>query len=316
MNIGFIGLGSMGRPMSLNLVKAGHTLTVHDIRRDGRGAVELLEAGARWADTPKDASRGTEIIFTSLPGPREVEAVAFGEGSILEGASRGAIYIDLTTNSPTLMRKIHKAYRERGVAVLDAPVSQGSARAKYEGTLTIMVGGDRAVFERAKPVLEAIGRDHLIYCGEAGAGAICKIVNNLALFGVITSLNESLALGVRAGVPVETLLDVICQSSGKSGVADGLRNNLDKPRNFDNPDAFSLLLARKDVRLATELGRELDIPMEIANLVEQKLTEAVARGWGSRTSGVLTLVQEERANVDLRSRAQRELDAADAEKDA
>lgn len=307
MNIGFIGLGSMGRPMSLNLVKAGHSLHVHDIDRDGKGARELRESGARWADSPREAAQNSEIIFTSLPGPKEVEAVALGEDSILEGAAPGSVYIDLTTNSPTLMRKICKTYAEKGVHVLDAPVSQGSRNAKYEGTLTIMVGGDRAVFEKVKPVLEVIGRGHLVYCGESGAGAICKIVNNLMLFIISTGLAEALTLGVKAGVPVETLAEVISQSSGKSLVGDGFLRGLNEPRNFDNPDSFSLVLARKDVRLATDLGRELDIPLEIANVVEQKLTEAVARGWGRKTSQIHLLLQEEKAGVTLLSKEQKKL---------
>lgn len=311
MNIGFVGLGSMGAPMATNLVKAGHSVRVHDIDRDGRGARDLREAGALWADAPRDAAAGAEVTFTSLPGPKEVEAVALGEDGVIEGADRGSVYVDLTTSSPTLARKIYKAYRERGVAALDAPVSQGSARAKYEGTLTIMVGGDQAVFERVKPTLDIIGRGHLIYCGGPGSGSICKIVNNLMLFTISTGLVEALTLGVKAGVPVETLAMVIAQSSGKSRTGDGILESLDKPRKFERegPDGFSLLGTRKDVRLATDLGRELDVPLEIANMVEQKLTEAVARGWGHRMSGVHTLIQEEKAGVNLSSEKQRNLPA-------
>lgn len=307
MKVGFVGLGSMGRPMSLNLVKAGHQLRVHDINPDGRGARELREAGAEWADTPQGAARDAGVTFTSLPGPKEVEAVALGEGGVLEGVSRGSVYVDLTTSSPSLARRLYKAFGERGVAALDAPVSQGSAKAKYEGTLAIMVGGDQAAFEQVKPVLEAIGRGHLIYCGGPGSGAICKIVNNLAAFINSTGLAEALTIGVKAGVPVETLANVISQSSGKSLAVDGFLANLEKPRSFENLDSFSLFLARKDARLATDLGRELDIPMQISNLVEQRLTEAVARGWGQKMSGVHILIQEEKARVELTSAKQKEL---------
>ena len=308
MNIGFIGLGSMGRPMSLNLIRAGHRLTVHDIDRDGLGATDLLKAEAKWADTPKDAACGNEIVFTSLPGPREVEAVALGEDNILEGIARGAVFIDLTTNSPSVVRRIQKLYGERGVHVLDAPVSQGTRRAKYDGTLTVMVGGDRAVYERVEPVLDVLGHGHLVYCGESGAGATCKIVNNLMLFTIQSALLEALSLGTKAGVPVETLTEVMSQSSGQSLVVDGFRGSLDAPRSFEHRDSFSLILARKDVRLATELGRELDVPMEISNIVEQRFTEAVARGLGSRSANGYMTIQEERANVDLRSKAQRKAD--------
>jgi len=307
MKVGFIGLGSMGRPMSLNLVKAGHRLRVHDIDPDGRGPRELREAGAEWAETPKDAARDADVTFTSLPGPREVEAVALGDDGVLEGVARGSVYVDLTTSSPSLARKIYKSFADRGVAALDAPVSQGSPKAKYDGTLAIMVGGDQAAFERVTPVLEAIGRGHLIYCGGAGSGAICKIVNNLVAFINSVSLTEGLSLGVKAGVPVETLANVISQSSGKSLAVDGLLASFEKPRSFENLDSFSLFLSRKDARLATELGRELDIPMQISNLVEQRLTEAVARGWGQKMSGIHILIQEEKARVNLTSVRQKEL---------
>ncbi|MBI4218587.1 MAG: NAD(P)-dependent oxidoreductase [Chloroflexi bacterium] len=313
MNIGFVGLGSMGAPMATNLLKAGHGIRVHDIDRDGRGARDLREAGALWADTPQDAATGAEVTFTSLPGPREVEAVVFGDHGVIEGANPRSVYVDLTTSSPTLARRIYKAFKERGVAALDAPVSQGSARAKYEGTLAIMVGGDEVAFERVKPVLDKIGHGHLIYCGGPGSGSICKIVNNLMAFTIATGLVEALTIGVKAGVPVETLAAVIAQSSGKSRISDGFLESLDKPRKFERegPDGFSLLLTRKDVRLATDLGRELDVPLEIANIVEQKLTEAVARGWGHRMHGVHTLIQEEKAGVDLSSEKQRILSAGD-----
>ena len=312
MNIGFIGLGSMGRPMALNLVEAGHRVGVHDIDRGGIGARDLLEAGARWADSPAEAARKAEVIFTSLPGPREVEAVALGADCVLDGAPSGSVYIDLSTSSPTLARRIYKTYREKGIDALDAPVSQGTARAKYEGTLSIMVGGDEAVFKRMELVLGILGHDRLIYCGESGAGDICKIVNNFMLFAIQTSMAEALTLGVRSGVPVETIARVISQSSGKSVVGDGMYRGLEKPRSFDidGPDGFSLILARKDVRLATDLGRELDVPLEIANIVEQKLTAGVARGWGHRAHSAHILLQEERAGVELRSQEQSRLQEA------
>ena len=295
--------------MATNLLKAGHRVRVHDVDRDGGGARALREAGALWAHAPREAAAGADVTFTSLPGPKEVEAVTLGEDGVIEGAVRGSVYVDLTTSSPSLARKIYEAYKERDVEALDAPVSQGSPRAKYEGTLTVMVGGDPAAFERAKPLLEIIGRGHLIYCGGPGSGAICKIVNNLVLFTISTGLVEALTLGVKAGVPVDTLARVIAQSSGRSRTADGFLESLEKPRKFerDGPDGFSLLGTRKDVRLATDLGRELDVPLEIANMVEQKLTEAVARGWGHRMSGVHTLIQEEKAGVDLSSEKQRRL---------
>lgn len=292
MRLGFIGLGSMGRPMSLNLLNAGHDLTVYDIAREGEGARELQKAGAHWANTPREVAEEAEIFFTSLPGPPEVESVALGRDGLHAGAHKGSVYIDLSTNSPSLMRKIHRIFREQGVDVLDAPVSEGSDQAKYDGTLTIMVGGDEPVFERVKSVLSAIGRDHLVYVGKSGSGSICKIVNNLVVFAIHESLSEAIALGVRAGVPAEILAAVISESSGKSRVGDDLRNSLSRPQPIDSPAGGPLWLARKDVRLATDLGRELNIPMRIADTVDHRLTEWMARGWGRRWISVNMMVQE------------------------
>ena len=292
MKIAFIGLGAMGGPISLCLTRAGHALAVHDIDRDGPGARALLEAGARWADTPKDAAQGCEIIFTSLPGPAEVEAVALGEDGIFAGAAKGSVFIDLSTNAPSMMRKIYRAGLERGIQVLDAPVSEGADRAKHEGTLTIMVGGDREVFDRVSPVLEAIGRDRLFYIGESGSGAVAKLVNNLQVYVIQSSLAEALALGRRAGVSVEALVEVIAKSTGQSRIADDFRESLAQGDAYDGTAGFPLWIGRKDTRLATDLGRELDYPLAFANQVDALFTEWMARGWHDKGIEVRMMIDE------------------------
>ena len=175
MRIGFIGLGNMGGPMAGHILAAGHTLTVYDARREA--ANPHLERGARWADSPMAVAAASEIIFTSLPGPKEVEAVALGEGGVLQGAAPGTVYIDLSTSSPTLIRHIQALYQEKKVHVLDAPVSGGPIGAQ-QATLAVMVGGDPAVYQRVKPVLDAIG-NKVTYVGGIGCGAIAKIVHNM-----------------------------------------------------------------------------------------------------------------------------------------
>ena len=145
MRVGFIGLGNMGGPMAMNVLKGGHTLVVHDLRREA--AIALLEAGATWADSPKALAQASDIVCTSLPGPREMEAVALGPEGILEGARSDSVYIDLTTNSPTLVRRVHDRFSEKGVWMLDAPVSGGSSCASSRN-LGVMVGGDEVVYER------------------------------------------------------------------------------------------------------------------------------------------------------------------------
>jgi 3-hydroxyisobutyrate dehydrogenase len=294
MKVGFIGTGNMGNPMAANLIKAGHQLTVHDLRREA--ATNLLEMGAKWADTPRDAVPGNEVVFTSLPVPRDVEAVVLGENGILEGATRGSVYMDLSTNSPTTIRRIHDICAEKGVMVLDAPVS-GGVYGAAAATLAVMVGGDRPTFDRMKPTLDAIG-SHVVYCGPIGNGMVCKICNNLLSMGIGVLMSEALTLGVKAGVDLAVLADVIANSSG------GNRRLVEKfPRflfkgNFE--PGFATALAAKDVRLATDLGREYGIPMELSNLIDQRHVEAMRRGWGPEDSDAVARIQEEKAGVQLR----------------
>ena len=294
MNVGFIGCGNMGNPMASNLIKAGHQLTVHDLRREA--ATNLLEMGASWVDNPKDVVAGNEVVFTSLPVPRDVEAVVMGENGILEGSGPNTIYMDLSTNSPTTIRRIHDLCAEKGVAVLDAPVC-GGVYGAAAGTLAVMVGGDKAIYDRMKPTLDAIG-SHVVYCGPIGNGMVCKICNNLLSMGIGTLMAESLTLGVKAGVDLGVLADVIVNSSG------GNRRLMEKfPRylfkgNFE--PGFATALAAKDVRLATDLGREYGIPMELSNLVDQKHVEAMLRGWGPEDSDAVAKLQEEKSGVQLR----------------
>ena len=294
MKVGFIGTGNMGNPMAANLIKAGHQLTVHDLRREA--ATNLLEMGAEWAATPKDAVPGNEVVFTSLPVPRDVEAVLEGENGILEGASDGSIYVDLSTNSPTVVRRLHQVCAARGVTMLDAPVS-GGVYGAAAGTLAVMVGGDEGTFNRLKPTLDAIG-SHVVFCGPVGNGSVCKICNNLLSMGIGVLLAESLTLGVKAGVDLEVLADVIANSSGSSRrLTEKLPRFLFKG-NFE--PGFATALAAKDVRLATDLGREYGIPMELSNLVDQRHVEAMFRGWGPEDSDAVCRIQEEKAGVQLR----------------
>ena len=294
MRLGFIGTGNMGNPMAANLIRAGHQLTVHDLRREA--VTNLLEMGAEWADSPRDAVPGNEVVFTSLPVPRDVEVVLLGEGGILEGAGEGSIYVDLSTNSPTVIRWLHEVCAAKGISVLDAPVSGGTYGAAA-GTLAVMVGGEERVFNQVKPVLDAIG-SHVVYCGDIGSGSVCKICNNLLSMGIGVLLSETLTMGVKAGVDLAVLADVIANSSGSC------RRLTEKfPRflfqgNFE--PGFATALAAKDVRLATDLGREYGIPMDLANLVDQRHVEAMFRGWGAEDSDAVARIQEEKAGVQLR----------------
>ena len=295
MELGFIGLGTMGSSMALNIIRAGHHLTVNDINRNA--AAPHLEAGAVWADSAQEVAEAGDIVFTSLPGPPEVEAVALGEHGILSGISPGKVYFDLSTNSPTLVRRLHDAFAARGAHVLDAPVSGGPQGAR-SGRLAIWVGGDKDVFEHCKPVLDAIG-DQAFYVGAIGTGSVAKLVHNCTGYILQTALAETFSMGVKAGVEPLALWQAVRQGAlGRRQTFDGLAQNY-LPGRFDPPD-FALRLARKDVSLAVEVGREFDVPMRLANLTLAELTEALNRGWGQRDSRAAMLLQEERAGAEVR----------------
>src|SRR6516165_10075743 len=252
MQVGFIGLGIMGASMAANLQKAGYKLVVHDLQRQNASA--HLAAGAQWAATPKAVAEACEVVFTSLPGPPEVEAVALGNDGLADGFKKGSVLFDLTTNAPSLVRRLHRIYAERGIHLLDAPVSGGPAGAK-SGRLAIWVGGDKSIFEKHKKELDAIG-DAARYIGPIGAGSVAKLVHNCAGYAVQTALAEVFTMGVKAGVdPLELWKAVRQGAGGRRRTFDGLVDQF-LPGTFD-PPAFTLKLAHKDVTLATTLAREL-----------------------------------------------------------
>ena len=295
MKVGFIGLGTMGASMAYNCLQGGNEMVVHDIRRES--ATQHLEAGAVWADSPREVAESSEIVFTSLPGPTEVEAVGLGDDGILEGMSEGKVYFDLSTSTPTLIRRIHEEAAARGIHVLDAPVS-GGPRGAASRNLAIWVGGDKEVFDRCKPVLDSIG-DKAYYVGPIGCGAIAKLVHNCTGYIVQAALAEVFTMGVKAGVEPLALWQAVRKGAqGRRGTFEGLAEHL-LPGKFDPPD-FALRLARKDVDLAVGVGREYDVPMRLAQLTLQEMTEALNRGWGHRDSRVAMLLQEERSGVEVR----------------
>jgi 3-hydroxyisobutyrate dehydrogenase-like beta-hydroxyacid dehydrogenase len=294
MNVGFIGLGVMGGRMASNLQAAGHALVVHDVRREA--AAPHLAAGAAWKDSPRAVAEAAEVVFTSLPGPPEVEQVALGPDGLLEGVRAGSVLFDLSTNAPALVRRLHGLFAARGAHVLDAPVSGGPVGARTR-RLAIWVGGDRALFERYRAVLEAMG-DQPYYVGPIGAGAVAKLVHNCASFTIRTVLAEVFSMGVKAGVAPDLLWQAVRQgASGRRRTFDLLADKF-LPGDFE-PPSFALRLGHKDVSLATALGREHGVPMRLANLALEEITEALNRGWGDRDSSSFMLLEEERAGVKI-----------------
>ena len=294
MNVGFIGLGIMGASMASNLQAAGHALRVHDIRRDA--AARHLAAGAVWKDTPRAVAEDADVVFLSLPGPPEVEAVALGRDGVIHGIRRSGTLFDLSTNAPALIRSIHAAFAAKGADVLDAPVSGGPIGAKTR-KLAIWVGGDRAIFDRHKALLDAMG-DQAYYVGPIGAGAIAKLVHNCTSFAVRAVMAETFTMGVKAGVEPLALWKAIRQgATGRRRTFDGLMDKF-LPGTYD-PPSFALRLGHKDVTLATALGRQVGVPMRLANLVLEEITEALNRGWGDQDSSSYMRLQTERAGVEL-----------------
>jgi len=294
MQVGFIGLGTMGASMAANLQKAGYALIVYDARREA--AARHVATGARWAETPCEVAAATEVMFTSLPGPPEVEAVALGRDGLLAGIRKDAAYFDLSTNSRSLVQKIHAAFAQKGAHMLDAPVS-GGPRGAATGKLALWIGGNRAMFERYKPVLDAIG-DQARHIGPIGHATVAKLVHNCTGYALNVALAEAFTMGVKAGVDPLTLFEAIRQGAvGRRRTFDALIDQF-LPGVYD-PPAFALRLAHKDVSLAVALGRELGVPMRLCNLALEEMTEARNRGWDERDSRSAMLLQQERAGVAI-----------------
>jgi 3-hydroxyisobutyrate dehydrogenase len=294
MKIGFIGLGTMGAFMAANLQKSQYKLMVLDVRKEA--AQRHLDAGAEWATTPKQIAELCDVVFTSLPGPPEVEAVVFGPDGILAGAKPGLAYFDLSTNSQSLMRRVNAALAEKGAFGFDAPVSGGPKGAE-SGKLAIWVGGDRATYDRHKKVLDAIG-DQAAYIGPIGTATVAKLVHNMAGYAVQTAMAEVFTMGVKAGMEPTALWKAVRQGAlGRRRMFDRVADQF--LINKYDPPAFALKLAHKDVTLATTMGRELGVPMRFCQLTLEEMNEALNRGWGHRDSRVPMLLQVERAGVTI-----------------
>ena len=285
MKLAFIGLGAMGRHMAENVRKAGHDVRAFDLR-----PVE----GWKLFPSAVEAAKGCELVFTSVPGPDDVDKV----GAQMKGVlARGATWFDLSTNSPARVRRLHKEMAEAGIALLDAPVSGGTAGAE-SGKLAIWVGGDRALYDKYLPVIRAIG-DQPFYVGPIGAATVAKLTHNIASFAIHATMAEIFSLGVKAGVEPLALFRAIRQgSSGRKRTFDRLAEYY-LPGKFD-PASFSLRLAHKDAVLALELAKEFGVPMQFSELARKELERGIERGWIDRDFRVAMTLQEERAGVDVR----------------
>jgi 3-hydroxyisobutyrate dehydrogenase-like beta-hydroxyacid dehydrogenase len=291
--IGFIGLGRMGGGVALNLRRAGYEVCVYDQRT--AAADEHVGAGCLLGADASDVAKRSDVVFTSLPDPRAVQFVANGDRGLLGGMRPGSAWFDLSTNSPSVIRQLHGEFSQHDVAVLDAPVS-GGPKGAHSGHLTIWVGGDASVYERSKPVLDAISDNHRLL-GDIGTASIVKLVHNTAGYAINVVLAEVFSAGVAAGADPLQLWSAIREGGlGRIRTFDGLAQHF-LPQSFD-PPAFALQLAHKDVGLLAELGRQYSVPLRVISATLEEMTEALNRGWGQRDSRVAMMLQVERSGIN------------------
>ena len=304
MKLGFIGLGIMGGAMVANLLKAKWPVIVYDIHR--AQAEPHLAAGAIWAASPAAMAEQCDVIFSCLPDLHAIEDVAAG---ILSRARPGTALFEMSTNASDLVRRLHAAFQEKSCHFLDAPISGGAGGAR-SGRLAMWVGGDRAVFDRCKPALDAMA-DRVVHVGPSGAGLVTKIVHNCSSQAMQAALAEVFVMGVKAGAEPVALWQAIRQGSiGRRRSYDGLIDEF-LPGTYDNPSA-ALRIVHKDMMVATALGRELNVPLRFANLALADIAEAMNRGWSERDARCVMLLPQERVGIHIQedpSRIQAVLDA-------
>jgi 2-hydroxy-3-oxopropionate reductase len=284
--IGFIGLGIMGRPMARNLLKAGYSLVVHS--RSRSRVDEIVKAGAKAAASPKEVADQCDVLITMLPNSPDVELVALGPNGIIEGARRGLIFADMSTISPIVSQKIAKALEPKGVAMLDAPVS-GGEKGAIDGALSIMVGGDKDVFERVLPIFQAMGKT-ITLLGPLGFGGFTKLANQIIVAVNLTALAEALTLGKKAGLDRDLLLTALAGGLAGSKCLEQKRANY--VANTYNP-GFKVDLHYKDLGLIMESARALGVPLPATAVVQELFNALRVKGRGGLDhSGVITLLED------------------------
>ena len=291
MDVAVIGLGTMGAPMALNLMKAGHRVVVHNRTRDRE--LPLVEAGAQRADTPPVAAANADIIVTCVSDTPDVQTIILDGNGVIAGAKPGSLVIDMSTISPTTTRDIAASLAEKGVAMLDAPVSGGSEGAQ-QGTLSIMVGGDAADVARAMPVLEAMGKT-ITHVGNIGAGQLTKAINQIIVAGTYWSIAEGMALGLKAGLDMEKVTQAV---GGGAAGSWGLTNRAGNMINNEYPLGFRVRLHRKDLLIALEAARELNLPLPMAAYVEQVESSLIGKGYGDEDVSAIARSVREQGGVE------------------
>jgi 2-hydroxy-3-oxopropionate reductase len=284
--VGFIGLGIMGRPMAKNLLRASYPLVVHN--RSSSAVDDLRRSGATPGSSPRDVAARVDVLITMLPSSPDVELVALGKDGIVEGARDGLIYVDMSTISPIVSQKVGRALAERGVQMLDAPVS-GGEKGAIDGALSIMVGGERAVFDAALPILQAMGKT-ITHLGPLGAGGFTKLANQIIVALNLTALGEALTLAAKAGLDRELILKAL-----SGGLAGSKCLDQKTPNYLNNKydPGFKIDLHYKDLGLIMESARSLGVPLPATAVVQELFSALRAKGRGGLDhSGVITLLED------------------------
>jgi 2-hydroxymethylglutarate dehydrogenase len=290
-SVGFIGVGNMGNPMAGNVLKSGFPLTVFDL--NPAAASNLIAAGARKGGSVQDVLDQSEIVMTCLPASPDVEALYLSSGGLIERARRDTILIDLSSVLPSTPRKVEPKARERGVHFLEAPVSGGVSGARA-ATLAVMVGGDAAILERARPVLRAIG-PNIFHVGPVGAGNTVKAINNMMACVNSLAMMEGLVLGRKAGLDPNTIYEVVKASSGGSKALERIQSAI-IPRNF--APGFKVQLMNKDLETFTTIAKELHVPISFANVAQRYQQAALAAGLGDQDTSVAVTIIEKLAGLE------------------
>lgn len=294
MRLGFVGLGNLGRHLAASLLRAGFPLTVHD--RDEAAARPLLDAGAAWASSPAAVAAASDSVFTCLPSPQAVADVLAGESGLLEGLRPGGTWIDSSTNSPDELRRLAALAEAAGVRCLEAPVT-GGVHLAASGEITVLVGGDEAVYRAHLPAFEAIGGT-VLYLGPLGSASTIKVITNMLAFVHLVAVGEALMLAKRAGLDLAQSFEAIRASSGNSFVHETESQVI---LNGSYDIGFTIDLACKDLGFARELGREHGVPLELARLVEQTFHRAREAYGGSAWSPLVVKLLEDALGTDLRA---------------
>ena len=291
---GYIGLGSLGRHLAGSLLRAGFPVTVYDINRDA--ATDLIAAGGAWADSAAAVARASDTVITCLPSPEVVTATVTGANGVLDGLEAGGTWIDMSTNDLHELRRLAAIAAERGVATLEAPVTGGVHRAAA-GMITVLVGGDEAVFRAHLPAFEAMGGT-VFYIGALGQASVIKVITNMLAFIHLVADGEALMLAKRGGINLGLAWEVIKASSGTSFVHETEGQLI---LNGSYQINFTMDLARKDLHFAHELGREFGVPLELGGMTEQIFARARAMYGGGAQSPMVVKMLEEAVGTDLRA---------------